>query len=406
MINFYYLILFCLVILFNFNFQGKLLGKKIKELRFPAKKLKKQSFASKSNIKINYLHNLRHYNQEYLLEYEKMIYSLLSLTESRSHDHNISKTIFLPNNSELKTVNSLYNEKTNNLPICKGTKEKDWRAVKVFQVEDTNSVYLKENQISRVRVVEKKMNLRKHYDKEINFFRHCHQNLSKYLPDFVCHSIKKAKGSRRKNEYKIVTGFVDGEKSHIMAARASYDQTRLMVAQLFNALIQLHKTGFMHCDLSPANVMVTSDFRVKLIDFGMATRVGQANGYRGSTYTRAPELHKMVPGKIDVGIDWWAFGCTISIWYYYHYNPHDAISEPSTSSDSTEPIYLFTPMKLRKSKNYFFAMTFPPQLSSTLRNFLSIFLVINPELRTFSTERLQNIVRQHEFFEGLDWSKA
>ena len=79
------------------------------------------------------------------------------------------------------------------------------------------------------------------------------------------------------------------------------------------------RMGYIHADIKPGNVLVTDDFQVKLIDFGMATRIGHAKKY-WDLRTRAPELHNMCPGPVDVAIDWWAFGATVAIWYYYHFN--------------------------------------------------------------------------------------
>lgn len=80
------------------------------------------------------------------------------------------------------------------------------------------------------------------------------------------------------------------------------------------------------------------------------------------------------------------------MWYYYHFNPE-------TVNDNTET-YKFTPMKLHHRKR-FFASEFPTQFPKESRKFLSLFLALDPEMRTFSTMRLQDKISN-----GFDWSTA
>lgn len=343
-----------------------------------------------NKLKLDLLHKSGRYNRAYMAEYQKMISSLIP--DHQTIDPLFSSRLMLPRPHEPKTVKSLYSSKPAKLPVCSRQEERLWKQLKVLQEEKLNSVVLKENVRTGARVVEKLMDIPKHYVKEMNFFSHAHHGSTKYFPSFIC----SARPKRRNERYSIITDFVDGDKSHVMASVATPEQLRHMVAQLFNSIIELHRVGFIHCDLSPANVMVTNDFTVQLIDFGMAMPVGQANGYRGSRYIRAPELQEMCPGKIDVAIDWWAFGVTVAIWYYYHFNPEALLL--------TENTYQFTPMRLKEKR--FTHGDFPHQFSPELRKLLSLFLTVDPEFRTFSTVRLQNNIRNHEYFTGFDWSTA
>lgn len=92
---------------------------------------------------------------------------------------------------------------------------------------------------------------------------------------------------------------------HIKAVR-SYTQ------QLFLALKLLKKTGIMHADIKPDNILVNdSNLILKLCDFGSSSTISdnEITPYLVSRFYRAPEIMLGIP--YDYGIDMWSAGCTI-----------------------------------------------------------------------------------------------
>lgn len=50
-----------------------------------------------------------------------------------------------------------------------------------------------------------------------------------------------------------------------------------IMCQLFRAIHYLHSGNVLHRDLKPSNVLIDSDCRIKLADFGLARSFSQVN---------------------------------------------------------------------------------------------------------------------------------
>lgn len=80
-----------------------------------------------------------------------------------------------------------------------------------------------------------------------------------------------------------------------------------MIAQ---AISCLHKYDIIHGDIKSNNVLVYSDFRVKLTDFTLSTNINWKKTFKPCTVTHRP-LEVWLGDKWDKSVDIWAFGCTI-----------------------------------------------------------------------------------------------
>jgi len=115
----------------------------------------------------------------------------------------------------------------------------------------------------------------------------------------------------------IVMEFVEGEtlESHLQRQRFSESQVRMLAAQLFDVLGYLHRQQppVIFRDLKPANIMLTPQGQLKLIDFGIARffKTGKPGDTvaMGTPGYAAPEQHGI--GQTDARSDIYSLGVVL-----------------------------------------------------------------------------------------------
>ncbi len=114
----------------------------------------------------------------------------------------------------------------------------------------------------------------------------------------------------------LVTELLDGERLRDLIARHGAMPSAWalpILLQLAEALACLHGRGLVHRDVKPANVLVTSAGRVRLIDFGLATAAGRPEDGPGPAMKSGTPLYaspEMLGGRAaDPRDDVYGLGC-------------------------------------------------------------------------------------------------
>jgi len=104
-------------------------------------------------------------------------------------------------------------------------------------------------------------------------------------------------------------------KEKIAKGPLALDEAIDIVGQVAEGLAKAHEAGMVHRDVKPANIIITSDGVVKVVDFGLAKLAGQTRVTKTGTTvgTVAYMSPEQATGKdIDYRSDIWALGV---VWY-------------------------------------------------------------------------------------------
>jgi serine/threonine protein kinase len=114
----------------------------------------------------------------------------------------------------------------------------------------------------------------------------------------------------------LVMEFVDGLDLHRRIRFRELDQEKIgsIVNQLCDALQFAHAQGVVHRDIKPANILISTDWRVKVVDFGLAREltVQTSDGeveYGTPDYTSPERL--IIGASVDHRADIFALGVLI-----------------------------------------------------------------------------------------------
>jgi serine/threonine protein kinase len=103
--------------------------------------------------------------------------------------------------------------------------------------------------------------------------------------------------------YYFVMEFIDGESldDKIIANKLTMNDWRHVITSCGDALDYIHRRGMVHRDIKPSNILVTSDGRVKIGDFGIAHIIAgdHSHGAAHGSSRQMGTTHYMPPEQIS-----------------------------------------------------------------------------------------------------------
>ena len=191
----------------------------------------------------------------------------------------------------------------------------------------------------------------------------------------------------------IITEFMQGGEMffHLhKEKRFSEEKTRFYIIELIMAITFLHNNKMLYRDLKPENIMVGADGHIKLTDFGLS-KIFQKTKEKafticGTPQYLAPEI--LTDDGYDSSVDWWSLGCVMY-----------------------EMLVGKVPFRIPRDGNlsydlYTKKVTYPDYISDEAKDLISKLLVVEPKKRLGYGWDGANKIKEHPFFEGIDWKEA
>ncbi|KAI1903347.1 hypothetical protein AGOR_G00026260 [Albula goreensis] len=197
--------------------------------------------------------------------------------------------------------------------------------------------------------------------------------------------------------YLVMDYYVGGDLLTLLSKfgdRIPEDMAQFYLAEMVMAIDSVHRLGYVHRDIKPDNILLTSEGHVRLGDFGSCLRL-QEDGMVHSSLAvgtpdyLSPEILRAVEGGGGYGpeCDWWALGiCAFEMLFGTTPFYAESISE--------------TYAKIIHFQEHFEFPTSGPEVSVEARSLIEG-LICEREERLGASG--SGDFRSHRFFSGLDW---
>ena len=189
----------------------------------------------------------------------------------------------------------------------------------------------------------------------------------------------------------LVSEFMQGGELFFHLRKEKYfseEFVKFYAMELVLAISHIHEKNAVYRDLKPENILLDKYGHIKLTDFGLAKILKdneKAFTICGTYKYIAPEI--LLNRGYKKEVDWWSFGCVL----FQMLEGKAPFGSPK--GQMTLSFY-------KKKLNFYYTD------SDITKQFIKELLVINPENRLGYGKDGATKIKNHKFFNGVDWDKA
>ncbi|MBI4739812.1 protein kinase [Candidatus Woesearchaeota archaeon] len=115
-----------------------------------------------------------------------------------------------------------------------------------------------------------------------------------------------------------------------------------MFKRIVDAVGSIHDAGYSHQDIKPENILIPADEIPKIIDFGIAGKIGQERKNKNVNCTPAYASPEHLLGKNDARMDIYSLGCIL----------YEMLTGKTPLTDAVERIFRSTPESGSKNMSF------------------------------------------------------